>query len=162
MGHCISHRISDLNLNKILQVSMDGPSVNLKFHRDVQSNREELELPKLIDIGSCSLHTIHGALKTGVESTDWEMKKAFKGCFTLFHDSPARRSDYTSVTGSTVFPLSFCAIRWVEDKKVAESLISIWPSIVKIVNHWESKRPSCKSYEFIVNAVKNELSLARL
>ena len=54
MGHCTSHdlknhfneRRSDLNPNKILQVSMDGPSVNLEFHRDVQSNREELELPK--------------------------------------------------------------------------------------------------------------------
>ena len=43
---------------------MEGPSVNLKFHRDVQSNREELELPKLIDIGSGSLHTIHGTFKT--------------------------------------------------------------------------------------------------
>ena len=102
----------------------------------------------------------------GVESTDWEIKKTFKGCFTLLHDSPARRSDYTSITGSTVFPLSFCTTRRVEDKKVAERLISIWPSIVKIVNHWDSlpksKYPSCKPYEFVVNAVKNELSLARL
>ena len=95
MGHCTSHdlknrfnkSISDLNLNKIIQVSMDGTSVNLKFHRDVQSNREELELPKLIDIGSCSLRIIHGAFKTGVESTDREIKKTFKGCFTLLHDS---------------------------------------------------------------------------
>ena len=39
MGHFTSHdlknhfneRISDLNLNKILQVSMDDPSVNLNF-----------------------------------------------------------------------------------------------------------------------------------
>ena len=143
MGQCTSYnlknhfneRISDLNLNKILQVSMNGPSVYLKFHRDVQSNCEELKLPKLIDIRSCSLHTIHGAFKTGVESTDWEIKKTFNGCFTLLHDSPARRSDYTSITGSTVFQLSCCATRWVEDEKVAERLISIWPSIVKIVNH---------------------------
>ena len=47
-----------------------------------------------------------------------------------------------------------------------QRLISIWPSMVRIVNHWESlpksKHPSCKSYEFVVNAVKNELSFARL
>ena len=81
MGHCTSHdvrnhfneRMGDLNLSKILQVSMDGPSISLKFHRDIQSNQEELELPELIDIGSCSLHTIHGACKTRVESTDWEI-----------------------------------------------------------------------------------------
>ena len=52
------------------------------------------------------------------------------------------------------------------DKKLLEILISIWPYIVKMVNHWESlpksKHPSCKSYEFVVNAVKNEHSLAGL
>ena len=53
-------RLLDYEVNKILQVSKDGPSVNLKFHGDVQSNSEELELLKLN----------HGALKTGVESTD--------------------------------------------------------------------------------------------
>ena len=60
MGHYISHdlknhfseRVSDFNFNKILQVSMDGPSVNLKFHINVQSNHEELELPKLTDIAA--------------------------------------------------------------------------------------------------------------
>ena len=124
INHCTSHemknhfneRISDLNLKKILQVSIDGPSVNLKFHRDVQSNCEELELCKLIDIDSCSLHTIHGAFKMGVESSEWAIKKTFKGFFTLLYNSPARRSDYTSITGSTVFPFSFCAISWVKDK----------------------------------------------
>ena len=92
MGHCTSHdlknhfneRRSDLNPNKILQVSMDGPSINLEFYRDVQSNREELELPKRSDIGSFSLHTIQGAFKSGVESTDWEIKKTFKGCLPYF------------------------------------------------------------------------------
>ena len=96
----------------------------------------------------------------------WKLRKLSMGCFTLLHDSPDRGTDYTSITGSTVFPLSFGSTRWVEDKKVAERLISIWPSIVKIVNHLEclpkSKRPSDKSYECVVNALKNELSFTRL
>ena len=145
---------------------MDGPSVNLKFHRDVQSNREEHGIPKLIDIGSCSLHIIHDAFKAGVKSTDWEIKKTLKGCFTLPHNSPARGSDCTSITGSIVFPILFCTIKWCDDKKAAERLIIILPSILKIVNHWESlpksKLPSCKSYEFVGNPVKNDLSFARL
>ena len=162
MGHCTSHylknhfneRISDHNLNKILQVSTDGLIVNLKFHRDVRSNREGLKLPKHIDIGSCSQHTIHDAFKAGLKSIDWEIKKTFKGCCTLLNDSPSRS------IGNIVFPLSFCSIRWFKDKKMAERLISFWSSVVKIFNHWESL-PN-KSYEFVVNAVKNELSLARL
>ena len=63
-------RISDLGLNKILQVCMDGPSVNLKFDRYVRSNREELKLPKLTDIGSFSLRTTRAAFKARIGSTD--------------------------------------------------------------------------------------------
>ena len=59
MGHCTSHdlknhfneRISDLNLNEILQVSMDGPSVNLKFQRDVQ-RLKSLNYPNLLTLAA--------------------------------------------------------------------------------------------------------------
>ena len=56
--------------------------------------------------------------------------------------------------------------RWVEDKKVSERIIEIWPSIVKIVNHWSklapSKQPKCKSYEVLKGAVKDPLIVAKL
>ena len=47
----------------------------------------------------------------------------------------------------------------VEDKKVIDRMIEIWPSVVKIVNHWSSlppsKHPKCKSYDVLKNAVKD-------
>ena len=56
--------------------------------------------------------------------------------------------------------------RWVEDKKVSDRIIEIWPSIVKIVNHWSklapSKQPKCKSYEVLKGAVKDPLLVAKL
>ena len=39
----------------------------------VSPKREEDELPALINIGSCGLHVIHGAFKTGVEATNWNV-----------------------------------------------------------------------------------------
>ena len=65
--------ITELDLHRMVHVSMDGPKVNLSFHREA---REEQELPKLVDIGSCGLHIIHGAFKTGAESTDWNLEKS--------------------------------------------------------------------------------------
>ena len=44
----------------------------------------ELELLKLIDIGSCSLHIIHSVFKKRVESTDWEIKKTLKAASPYF------------------------------------------------------------------------------
>ena len=50
---------------------MDGPSVNLKFLQKVQDDKVENEQLALIDIGSCGLHTVHGAFRCGAQSTGW-------------------------------------------------------------------------------------------
>ena len=70
--------IKDIDKSNIIQVSMDGPSVNMKFYTNLVETQEETQLPDLIDIGTCSLHVIHGALKIGIESTNLEMKKKIK------------------------------------------------------------------------------------
>ena len=120
----------------------------------------------MIDIGSCGLHIVHGAFKTAFESTDWKMKQIIKGSRTILHDTPARRSDYLSVTSSDQYPLFFCATRWVEDRKPAERLIDIWPNIAKIMNFWLSltkkKQPSGKSFDSVKLAVEDPFTTAKL
>ena len=90
---------------------MHGPSVHWKFFNSFTKKREEDELPALINIGSCGLHVIHGAFKTGVEATNWNVKKTLRGAFNILGDSPARREDYESVTGCSEYPLKFSATR---------------------------------------------------
>ena len=103
--------MEELDQSKMCQISMDGPSVNWKFFNSVTKKREEDELPALINIGSCGLHVIHGAFKTGVEATNWNIKKILRSAFYILHDSPARREDYESVTGCSKNPLNFCATK---------------------------------------------------
>lgn len=114
---------------------MDGPNVNLKFHRDYVAEREALNPNSsfLIDIGSCGLHVVHGAFKTGFDHTGWKVDTTLKSLWYLFNESPARRADYTEVTGSTLFPLQFCGTRWVEDSIVAERALSCWDNISKCI-----------------------------
>ena len=38
----------------------------------------EKDYPKIIDIGSCSLHVLHGAFKSGVEAADWFLNEILK------------------------------------------------------------------------------------
>ena len=66
---------------------------------------------KLIDIGSCSLHIVHGAFRAGAEQSECELKKFLKEAFTVFHNSPVCREDYESVNGSYSYPLRLCATR---------------------------------------------------
>jgi hypothetical protein len=59
--------LGDLSTQKLIQVSMDGPSVNWKFLESLQSNiHPDAADPKLLDLGSCGLHVIHGAFQTGM------------------------------------------------------------------------------------------------
>ena len=50
--------VKDLNSNKLIQIGMDGPNVNLKLLKMIQTERSENEQHQLIDIGSCGLYTI--------------------------------------------------------------------------------------------------------
>ena len=76
--------LNSLKKSSLLQVSMDGPSTNWAFLDLLTSDREVEELPKLVNIGSCGLHRIHGAFKTGFESVDWAVKTHLKDVTTYF------------------------------------------------------------------------------
>ena len=108
---------------------MDGPSVNWLLLNLLEKQREQQELPKLLNIGSCNLHVIHGAFKSGFQSAEWNIAKLMKASCNLFHDSSARRADYVTVTECENFPYAFCSTCWVEDQKVVERLCLVWENI---------------------------------
>ena len=109
--HELKKGIKELNKGQLLQISIDGPSVNWAFLKEIQKHREQEELSQLIIVGSCGLHIIHGAFQTGATTTCWNIKGILKAIYKLLLDSPAHRADYISVTGSMLFPFSFCATR---------------------------------------------------
>lgn len=104
--------VTKLNMRQLLSISMDGPNVNLKLADLLQTEHVELYGAHLVNVGSCGLHTLHNALKAGF--TMWQMDKLLRALHYLFHNVPARREDFTALTGSYTFPLPFCGHRWVE------------------------------------------------
>ena len=60
----------DLDPYKLYQISMDGPKVNVKFYEEIVKSQEKAMLHTLINIGSCSLHVVHGSLKTGINKSN--------------------------------------------------------------------------------------------
>ena len=94
------------------------------------------------------------------------LERYLKSIYTLLHDTPARRADYISITECDKFPFAYCATRWVEDKKVADRAVEIWPNIKKVVEKWEklapSERPKGKNYQTVLAAIKDNLITAKL
>ena len=60
----------EFGLENLIQVSMDGPTVNWKMLDLIVEDRNSNETyPNLLDVGSCSLHVVHGAFRTGMKHT---------------------------------------------------------------------------------------------
>ena len=55
----------EIEPNKLLQVSSDGPNVNLAFLDILNRFREDNEQPHLVNIGTCGLHTLQSAFENG-------------------------------------------------------------------------------------------------
>nr|XP_047134852.1 uncharacterized protein LOC124812369 [Hydra vulgaris] len=128
---------------------MDGPNVNWEVLKMLNEHRQEKRYSDIFNMGSCSLHVVHGALQTAINSQKWELEKIFRAMYNLFKESPAKIDEYIRVCETDLLALPFCATRWVEDEGVASRGIVVWPNMVKIIKYWESlcksKRPKNKS-----------------
>ena len=67
----------------------------------------EKDYLKIIDIGSCSLHVLHGAFKSGVEATDWFLNEILKAMWKIFDNSPARQDTNIKICKMDEFPLRY-------------------------------------------------------
>lgn len=156
--------MEQLNLSRLVSVSMDGPNVNFKFLELLQSDLKEMYGgAQLVVVGSCGLHTLHNAFKTGFSM--WQMEKLLRSMHTLFNNVPARREDYVTVTKSSVFPLAFCGHRWLENLPVVQRALEVWPSLqlyVDAVKKKELPNPGTGSFETIEATQKDPVILAKL
>ena len=112
---------------------------NLKFYKELTDERSDSGIPALIDFGSCSLHILDGAFQKRAEQSGWNLKTTLKSTWQLFHHSLTRRDNYETLTGSTTFPMAFCATRCVESMAVANRAVLILPNIVKRIDFWEKQ-----------------------
>lgn len=155
-----------LDLAQLLQISMDGPAVNWKFIRQMDESRTESGLPKLLNVGSCSLHVIHGALQHGLQGTGWKLDSLLRSIFYIFNESPAQREEYKKITGQTKFGLNFSSTRWVEDVNVAERALEIWHDIKKYVKEMQKRKkseiPTNRSFQNLQQSVRDSLVPAKL
>lgn len=115
----------------MIQLSLDGPNVRLKFLDLINENCNDNEPPGLNSIGTCGLHTIHGAFQYGAKI--WSVGKVLQAIWKIIHESPSWCADYENVTNSTIYPLIFCQHRWVEHVNMAIGAESIWDNFVKLL-----------------------------
>ena len=127
------------------------------YHNHFQDSHDGI---KLLQAGSCGLHVVHGSLQYGHKAAEWSVNSYLRGLYYLFKDSPARRAQYTEATSSTLFPLKFCQVRWVENNKVAERALAVLPHVKKYVSC--AKLPSTVTSKNIKELCSDPLAPAKI
>lgn len=157
--------LSMLNLKNIIQISMDGPNVNQKFFKDIKSELNTGEdQPEILNLGSCGLHTLHGAFKTSLKATNWQIVEFLRNLYNIFKNVPARHALYLEYTGSNLFPKKFCPIRWLQNSEVAERAIDMWPHLKIFIDSLkrDQKEPITASYQMVKSYVDNDMMCVKL
>lgn len=156
--------VDRLKLSKILQLSMDGPSVNWKFFDCLQADLKKEYNNEAICIGSCELHILNNAFKHGEKSTGWNICGILTSLYWLFKDSPARREDFSSISSDKKFPVKFCNYRWLENVPAVDRAIQMWPDVIRYIKNVEKgvfSANKSKSYITIYDATKDKLIVAK-
>lgn len=157
-------------LRKTIQISMDEPNVNVSMINGLKKEIEEKypENPKLLDLGSCGLHTVHGVLRASMKNIGWKIDQFLTCLYRLFKNVPARRGDYILITNSAKFPLKFFDIRWVENTPFAKRAVDVLPSVeicVKKVQKEGGKNPlknDNRNFQIVSEFLRDPLLRAKL
>lgn len=153
-------RLAVFDLTKMIQVSMDGSNVNVKFLADLKKDLQESpDSPMLLDFGSCGIHTLHNAFKVGVQASGWQIIEFLRVIYNLFKNSPARKADYIRYSGSRKLPKKFCGTRWLQNVNVAERAQDMLPNLKQYVKgvRDDKKEPKSVTYSTVIDHLNDPL-----
>ena len=107
------------------------------------------EFTGLVDLGSCSIHTIHNAFGKGLEKCGKEIEQLCMDLHALFKYSAARREDFREVQIKMDLDLTnflqHAVVRW----------LSIGPAVKRILEQWEAVT------QFVTDLAKDPKKLPR-
>ena len=115
MGHASSEDIlesfkSALNpiaIEKIIQISMDGPNVNWKFLELYNNELRDSHQKTLLNLESYGLHVLHGSLQTGHYAEKWNVNSKLRSMYNLFKQLPARRANFSAINPESKFIVTY-------------------------------------------------------
>ena len=87
-----------MELKNFINIGMDGPSVNLKFHKDVEEELATHGDGGLVSVGSCPIHIANNGYNKLLDTLQEfiHLDKFASDLHVFFSKSAARRIEYSS------------------------------------------------------------------
>ena len=88
--------VNNLKVEKLIQLSMDGPNTNLSLRKKVDNMLQEKSMATLLNIGTCYLHILHNALRKGLTKLfkEFDIDRFATDIHQWFKLSPAKQEDF--------------------------------------------------------------------
>lgn len=124
-----------LSFNKLIMLGSDGPNVNKKVWRLVNEKLLDEAGHPLIDIGTCSIHTVHNAFHKGLEEFGDTVCELISDIYHFFNNFPSRWEDYKSIQVKKDVPerrfIKHSSNRWLTLGPACQRLLQQWPAVLE-------------------------------
>ena len=85
----------NLDETKFFQVMSDGPNVNRLFLNLLAETREEEQRSRMVDLGTCGLHTLHNGFQHGEKANVLEVKSLLNAMHKTFDEQEVQQEELT-------------------------------------------------------------------
>ena len=116
----------------LLQLGMDGPSVNKAFEKKLSGKLHNEMNESFINVGTCQLYIVHNSFRKTITTFDFNFYDFFCNIHFFFKLSSGRREDFKDMENMTNISVQY-ALRHVEARWLSMKGIA-----VKITNQWEN------------------------
>ena len=121
-------------VEKMATLVRDGPNVNKTIFQNMNELivQDHPNYPGLVDLGSCTTHTVHNAFGKGLEKYGKDIDQLCMDLYALFKYSSARREDFKEVQ----IEIDVEVHNFQQHTEVC--WVSIGPSIKRILEQWDA------------------------
>ena len=116
----------------LLQLGMDGPSVNKAFEKKLSGKLHNEMNKSFINVGTCQLHIVHNSFRKTITTFDFNFYEFFCNIHLFFKLSNGRREDFKDMENMTNISVQY-ALGHVETRWLSMTGIA-----VRITNQWEN------------------------
>ncbi|CAF2834584.1 unnamed protein product [Rotaria sp. Silwood2] len=173
LGHAPAHVIRDsivnsfrtdgIDIKRLLMIGRDNPNVNKTVEKLIDQELKKVG-GELLKVGSCHIHVIHNAFKSGTTTSHWDVQDFCIDLWSWFHISPARKEDFVKLAEALNEAvekniLYFVCTRWV--------LLAQWEILneyflVYLPENAKAQIKSNKKYNSIKSYLSSNVSRTRL